>query len=118
MTSKAQKLAARAAASSRGGDQDAPPFARDDATPAAPEQRRDEPSATVNTRKVRTTVVLDNDEYEGLADYCRAVERRTGRRGVAGSEVVRVLLGLLRHDDALAERVRAEIEQNGGNRRR
>ena len=76
----------------------------------------------INAKPVRTTVVLSPVEYDGLQDFCAQVQRETGRRGVAGSEVMRVLLGLMRGDDALAEtlttRVRDEIASNGGNRRR
>lgn len=68
-------------------------------------------------KPVRTTLVLDADEYDALQSKVLEAQRITGRRGVASAEIVRNLLALAHEDPELWGRVLERITQNGGNRR-
>lgn len=74
-------------------------------------------TAPIDARPTRTTLVLAPLEYRALRRFVADTEEQTGLRGVAASEVCRVLLNLMTADDDLAMRVREQLVANGGNRR-
>lgn len=80
---------------------------------AAPEQAR-----PPRTRPVRVTVELSPIEHKALRQWCAQVSADLDLPLVAGAEVFRTLLGLMRDDSAVADRVREALAETGGSRRR
>lgn len=95
-------LAARAAAVAGG------------AAPSDPETTARAP----RTRPVRVTVELSPMEHKALRQWCAQTSADLDLPLVAGAEVFRALLSLMRTDPAVAEAVRAELSRTGGSRRR
>jgi hypothetical protein len=112
-------LAARAAAVAG-----ARPEPRPDEQPADPGADGEQPgraaatSRTPRTRPVRVTVELSPMEHKALRQWCAATAADLDLPVVAGAEVFRALLSLMRADPGMAEQVRAELERTGGSRRR
>ncbi|WP_028927220.1 hypothetical protein [Pseudonocardia acaciae] len=94
-------LAARAAAVAEGGGAVVDP----------PAQR------VPRTRPVRVTVELSPMEHKALRQWCAQTSAELDLPVVAGAEVFRVLLALMRDDPSMADAVRAELERTGGSRR-
>jgi hypothetical protein len=84
--------------------------------PPADEPAR--PTRTPRTRPVRVTVELSPVEHRALRSWCAETSADLDLPLVAGAEVLRVLLALMRADAALADAVRADLERSGGSRRR
>jgi len=63
------------------------------------------------------TVDLAPVEHRKLKLWCATAAAELELPEVAASEVVRVLVGLLQEDAAVAERVRNELVRSGGSRR-
>jgi hypothetical protein len=101
-SSRRADLAARAAAVADGGD-----GAEADAAP-----RR-----VPRTRPVRVTVELSPMEHKALRQWCAQTSAELDLPVVAGAEVFRVLLSLMRTDPSMADAVRTELERTGGSRR-
>ncbi len=76
------------------------------------------PTRTPRTRPVRVTVELSPVEHRALRTWCAQTSADLDLPLVAGAEVLRVLLQLMRSDAALADAVRADLERSGGSRRR
>ncbi|GAA5170841.1 hypothetical protein GCM10023321_68560 [Pseudonocardia eucalypti] len=95
-------LAARAAAVAGG------------TAPADPEAAARAP----RTRPVRVTVELSPMEHKALRQWCAQTSADLDLPLVAGAEVFRALLSLMRTDPAVAEAVRTELNRTGGSRRR
>jgi hypothetical protein len=70
------------------------------------------------TRPVRVTVELSPMEHKALRQWCAVTAAELDLPVVAGAEVFRALLSLMRNDPATADQVRAELERTGGSRRR
>jgi hypothetical protein len=98
-------LAARAAAVASSSE------ASSGETGAAPAPR------VPRTRPVRVTVELSPMEHKALRQWCAQTSAELDLPVVAGAEVFRVLLGLMREDPSMAAAVRAELERTGGSRR-
>lgn len=69
------------------------------------------------TRPVRVTVELSPMEHKALRQWCAQTSAELDLPVVAGAEVFRVLLALMRDDPSMADAVRAELERSGGSRR-
>jgi hypothetical protein len=77
------------------------------------------PSSRVpRTRPVRVTVELSPMEHKALRQWCAQTSADLDLPVVAGAEVFRALLSLMRGDPEMADQVRAELERTGGSRRR
>lgn len=87
----------------------------------APSKARDvapRPPASRSDDNVRMTLLLKGDEADALKQLCLKLGSLTGRRGIAHSEVVRVLLRLAENENGETwKNLRDEIETHGGNRR-
>jgi hypothetical protein len=70
------------------------------------------------TRPVRVTVELSPMEHKALRQWCAQTSADLDLPVVAGAEVFRALLSLMRDDPRMADQVRAELERTGGSRRR
>lgn len=70
------------------------------------------------TRPVRVTVELSPMEHKALRQWCAQTSAELDLPLVAGAEVFRALLSLMRNQPEVAEAVRAELERTGGSRRR
>lgn len=70
------------------------------------------------TRPVRVTVELSPIEHQALRQFCATTSADLDLPVVAGAEVFRALLSLLREQPEIAEQVRAELARTGGSRRR
>jgi hypothetical protein len=68
-------------------------------------------------RTVRVTVELRPEEHADLRRLCEEYATGIGLTRVAGSEVLRALLGELRADEQLRERVGEALRASGGSRR-
>ncbi len=99
-----RELAARAAA-----------VAHTAPTPPPPEVP---PARPPRTRPVRVTVELSPREHQALRQWCARTSADLDLPLVAGAEVFRALLGLMREQPAVADQVRAELARTGGSRRR
>jgi hypothetical protein len=75
-------------------------------------------SRVPRTRPVRVTVELSPMEHKALRQWCAQTAADLDLPVVAGAEVFRALLSLMRGDQAMADQVRAELERTGGSRRR
>jgi hypothetical protein len=75
-------------------------------------------SRVPRTRPVRVTVELSPMEHKALRQWCAQTSADLDLPVVAGAEVFRALLSLMRGDPEMAEQVRAELERTGGSRRR
>jgi hypothetical protein len=114
-------LAARAAAvaGSSGARAPAGPRTEPAADPAGAEAGGGPVSSRVpRTRPVRVTVELSPMEHKALRQWCAQTSADLDLPVVAGAEVFRALLSLMRGDPEVAEQVRAELERTGGSRRR
>jgi hypothetical protein len=114
-------LAARAAAvaGSSGARAPAGPRTEPAADPAGVEAGGGPVSSRVpRTRPVRVTVELSPMEHKALRQWCAQTSADLDLPVVAGAEVFRALLSLMRGDPEVAEQVRAELERTGGSRRR
>jgi hypothetical protein len=114
-------LAARAAAvaGSSGARAPAGPRTESAADPAGVEAGGGPVSSRVpRTRPVRVTVELSPMEHKALRQWCAQTSADLDLPVVAGAEVFRALLSLMRGDPEVAEQVRAELERTGGSRRR
>jgi hypothetical protein len=114
-------LAARAAAvaGSSGARAPAGPRTESAADPAGAEAGGGPVSSRVpRTRPVRVTVELSPMEHKALRQWCAQTSADLDLPVVAGAEVFRALLSLMRGDPEVAEQVRAELERTGGSRRR
>jgi len=67
---------------------------------------------------VRVTVELSPIEHQALRQWCARTSSDLDLPLVAGAEVFRALLSLMRSDPTLADQVRAELARTGGSRRR
>ncbi|HEY1970689.1 MAG TPA: hypothetical protein VGH89_22240 [Pseudonocardia sp.] len=70
------------------------------------------------TRPVRVTVELSPMEHKALRQWCASTAAELDLPVVAGAEVFRALLALMRDSPEMADAVRAELERTGGSRRR
>lgn len=70
------------------------------------------------TRPVRVTVELAPMEHKALRQWCAQTSAELDLPVVAGAEVFRALLSLMRGSPEVAEQVRAELLRSGGSRRR
>jgi hypothetical protein len=70
------------------------------------------------TRPVRVTVELSPMEHKALRQWCAQTSADLDLPVVAGAEVFRALLSLMRTQPEVAQAVRAELERTGGSRRR
>ncbi|MGI8815005.1 MAG: hypothetical protein ACR2G2_06895 [Pseudonocardia sp.] len=77
----------------------------------------DEPRVP-RTRPVRVTVELSPMEHKQLRRWCAETSADLDLPVVAGAEVFRALLSLMREHPEVAEQVRAELARTGGSRRR
>jgi hypothetical protein len=115
-------LAARAAAVAGSSGARAPAGPRTEsaaADPAGAEAGREQVSSRVpRTRPVRVTVELSPMEHKALRQWCAQTSADLDLPVVAGAEVFRALLSLMRGDPEVADQVRAELERTGGSRRR
>lgn len=102
-SSRRADLAARAAAVADGGDGGA--------------EADEVPQRVPRTRPVRVTVELSPMEHKALRQWCAQTSAELDLPVVAGAEVFRVLLSLMRTDPSMADAVRAELERTGGSRR-
>ena len=75
-------------------------------------------SRVPRTRPVRVTVELSPMEHKALRQWCAQTSADLDLPVVAGAEVFRALLSLMRDDPRMADQVRAELERTGGSRRR
>jgi len=75
-------------------------------------------SRVPRTRPVRVTVELSPMEHKALRQWCAQTSADLDLPVVAGAEVFRALLSLMRNDPRMADQVRAELERTGGSRRR
>lgn len=75
-------------------------------------------SRVPRTRPVRVTVELSPMEHKALRQWCAQTSADLDLPVVAGAEVFRALLSLMRNDPGMADQVRAELERTGGSRRR
>jgi len=75
-------------------------------------------SRVPRTRPVRVTVELSPMEHKALRQWCAQTSADLDLPVVAGAEVFRALLSLMRSDPEVADQVRAELERSGGSRRR
>ncbi|WP_037078177.1 hypothetical protein [Pseudonocardia spinosispora] len=103
-TSKRSELAARAATVAAG--------------PPADQEPAQETTRAPRTRPVRVTVELSPMEHKALRQWCAHTAADLDLPVVAGAEVFRALLSLMREDEGMADQVRAELERTGGSRRR
>jgi hypothetical protein len=85
---------------------------------AGAESGSDSGSRVPRTRPVRVTVELSPMEHKALRQWCAQTSADLDLPVVAGAEVFRALLSLMRNDPEVAEQVRAELERTGGSRRR
>ena len=85
---------------------------------AGAETGSDAGSRVPRTRPVRVTVELSPMEHKALRQWCAQTSADLDLPVVAGAEVFRALLSLMRNDPEVAEQVRAELERTGGSRRR
>lgn len=109
-TRDALKARGRAVAGSAStGSRNEPP-----AEPSTPEPA----PAPPRTKVIKATVDLQPVEHRRLRAWCQDTADVLGIPEVAHSEVIRVLIRLVQEDPKLAARVRAELEQTGGSRRR
>jgi hypothetical protein len=76
------------------------------------------PSRVPRTRPVRVTVELSPMEHKALRQWCAVTAAELDLPVVAGAEVFRALLWLMRGNPRMAELVRAQLERTGGSRRR
>jgi hypothetical protein len=76
------------------------------------------PDRVPRTRPVRVTVELSPMEHKALRQWCAQTSADLDLPVVAGAEVFRALLSLMRTQPEVAEAVRAELERTGGSRRR
>jgi hypothetical protein len=76
------------------------------------------PHRVPRTRPVRVTVELSPMEHKALRQWCAVTSAELDLPVVAGAEVFRALLSLMRDDPKMADQVRAELERTGGSRRR
>ncbi|MCU1654486.1 MAG: hypothetical protein JWQ60_5635 [Pseudonocardia sp.] len=67
---------------------------------------------------MRVTVELSPMEHKALRQWCAQTSADLDLPVVAGAEVFRALLSLMRGDPEVADQVRAELERTGGSRRR
>lgn len=102
--SRRSELAARAATVAAG--------------PPADQYSAPETTRAPRTRPVRVTVELSPMEHKALRQWCANTAADLDLPVVAGAEVFRALLSLMREDTELADRVQAELERTGGSRRR
>jgi len=86
--------------------------------PAGGETSGELASRVPRTRPVRVTVELSPMEHKALRQWCAQTSADLDLPVVAGAEVFRALLSLMRNDPEVAEQVRAELERTGGSRRR
>jgi len=86
--------------------------------PAAGETSGELASRVPRTRPVRVTVELSPMEHKALRQWCAQSSADRDLPVVAGAEVFRALLSLMRNDPGMADQVRAELERTGGSRRR
>jgi hypothetical protein len=84
----------------------------------AAETGSDPGSRVPRTRPVRVTVELSPMEHKALRQWCAQTSADLDLPVVAGAEVFRALLSLMRNDPGVAEQVRVELERTGGSRRR
>ena len=70
------------------------------------------------TRPVRVTVELSPMEHKALRQWCALTAGDLDLPVVAGAEVFRALLSLMRGNPEVADQVRTELERTGGSRRR
>jgi hypothetical protein len=90
-----------------------------ESSPAGGETAGGELAARVpRTRPVRVTVELSPMEHKALRQWCAQTSADLDLPVVAGAEVFRALLSLMRSDPGMADQVRAELERTGGSRRR
>lgn len=107
---RAQKQrAARARQGSAGSPADPPAAVNESVTTSV--------DGAIWPRLTRVSVALRQEEYLALKQFAVEAMETEGLGLVAGAEVVRALLALLRDDPALARRVRARLVATGGNRR-
>lgn len=88
-----------------------------EAAAAGPEPKLDAAARSPRTRPVRVTVELSPMEHKALRQWCAQTAGDLDLPVVAGAEVFRALLSLMRADPAMADAVRAELERTGGSRR-
>lgn len=86
--------------------------------PAGGETSGELASRVPRTRPVRVTVELSPMEHKALRQWCAQTSADLDLPVVAGAEVFRALLSLMRNDPGMADQVRAELERTGGSRRR
>jgi len=86
--------------------------------PAGGEPSGELASRVPRTRPVRVTVELSPMEHKALRQWCAQTSADLDLPVVAGAEVFRALLSLMRNDPGMADQVRAELERTGGSRRR
>jgi hypothetical protein len=114
--SRKSDLAARAAAVASvrptGPDADA------DAARRGTEETASRAARVPRTRPVRVTVELSPMEHKALRQWCAVTAAELDLPVVAGAEVFRALLSLMRGSQEMAEQVRIELERTGGSRRR
>ena len=67
---------------------------------------------------MRVTVELSPMEHKALRQWCAVTSAELDLPVVAGAEVFRALLSLMRDDPKMADQVRSELERTGGSRRR
>ena len=114
-SSRRADLAARAAAVAGRPRPDGP----EPDEPAVPGPGEAEVAPRVpRTRPVRVTVELSPMEHKALRQWCAQTSADLDLPVVAGAEVFRALLSLMRDRPEVAEQVRAELERTGGSRRR
>jgi hypothetical protein len=86
-------------------------------TAAKPASTRARPKAGARTKPIKMTVDLAPIEHRKLKLWCAQAAADLELPEVAASEVVRVLVARLQSDPDLAERIRADLAENGGSRR-
>lgn len=82
-----------------------------------PSTRAPRPKAGTRTKPVKMTVDLSPIEHRKLKLWCAQTAADLELPEVAASEVVRILVARLQSDADLAERIRADLAENGGSRR-
>lgn len=85
---------------------------------ASPQLPGSPPARPPRTRPVRVTVELSPMEHQALRQWCARTSAELDLPLVAGAEVFRALLSLMRDQSAVADQVRAELARTGGSRRR
>lgn len=88
---------------------------------ASPDSRATPPAEAgraPRTRPVRVTVELSPIEHQALRQWCAHTSAELDLPVVAGAEVFRALLSLMRENPEVADQVRAELARTGGSRRR